>query len=40
MSDIDAEVKLSATRATISSPCKRRATIEEIHGGELKPRSQ
>ena len=30
MSDIDAKVRLSATRTTISSPCRRRATIEDV----------
>ena len=30
MSDIDVNVRLSATRTTISSPCRMRATIEEV----------
>ena len=30
MSDIDAKVRLSATRMTISSPCRMRATTDEV----------
>ena len=30
MSDMDAKARLSVTRTTISSPCRRRATMEEV----------